>query len=273
MRLFAQFIYPRCFLGRFYPADPDILRKTPFSYGNLSQYTDALNNVHALRHSMSNKRHPQRRNRFKQRKKPSIGDIEFTREQLVAILDATKPEWTPFEKMPDIVPAKIGADEGWVNSRYQVWIYRPDNPRSANDWNAIFETEGEFPRFTQLSIRSLANDHYAHDWRDLQRIKNELIHPEAEALELYPSMKRLVDTSNQFHLWVIEGDGGIPVGWPQPDVIHKEDVEALLNGSRQRAFEEGFLGDYESELIRNLTPEQKKAIQEVAKDQQEVLDR
>lgn len=41
-----------------------------------------------------------------------------------------------------------------------------------------------------------------HDWRDLQRIKDELIGPECEAVELYPANSRLlVDTSNQFHLW------------------------------------------------------------------------
>jgi hypothetical protein len=40
-----------------------------------------------------------------------------------------------------------------------------------------------------------------HDWRDLQRIKNELVGPECEAVELYPAESRLVDTANQYHLW------------------------------------------------------------------------
>jgi len=188
------------------------------------------------------------------------------------MLDATKPAWTPFEKMPDSVPAQIGADEGWINSRYQVWIYRAGNSRSANDWNRIFpDSEEEFPTFTQLSIKSLENDHYAHDWRDLQRIKNELMGHECEALELYPSMKRIVDTSNQFHLWVIENDGQIPVGWPQPDVIHKKEVEKLINGSRQRAFEEGFLGKYEAEVIRSLTEDEIADLREKVKRQEEGL--
>ena len=42
-----------------------------------------------------------------------------------------------------------------------------------------------------------------HDWRDLQRIKNELVGPEFEAVELYPAESRMVDGANQFHLWVI----------------------------------------------------------------------
>lgn len=39
------------------------------------------------------------------------------------------------------------------------------------------------------------------DWRDFQRIKNELIGPEFEAVELYPAESRLVDGANQYHLW------------------------------------------------------------------------
>jgi hypothetical protein len=40
------------------------------------------------------------------------------------------------------------------------------------------------------------------NWRDFQQIKNELIGPEHEAVELFPAESRLVDTSNQYHLWV-----------------------------------------------------------------------
>jgi hypothetical protein len=39
-------------------------------------------------------------------------------------------------------------------------------------------------------------------WRHFQQIKNELIGPECEGVELFPAESRLVDTSNQYHLWV-----------------------------------------------------------------------
>jgi hypothetical protein len=42
------------------------------------------------------------------------------------------------------------------------------------------------------------------DWRDKQEIKNQLVGPECEGLELYPAESRVVDTSNQFHLWVFK---------------------------------------------------------------------
>ncbi|OGU22500.1 MAG: hypothetical protein A2580_08930 [Hydrogenophilales bacterium RIFOXYD1_FULL_62_11] len=40
-----------------------------------------------------------------------------------------------------------------------------------------------------------------HDWRDLQEIKNMLVGPECEGVELFPAESRLVDTANQYHLF------------------------------------------------------------------------
>jgi len=50
-----------------------------------------------------------------------------------------------------------------------------------------------------LSIKRL-DKHPVRDWRHFQRIKNELIGEENEAVELYPAQSRLVDTTNQYHL-------------------------------------------------------------------------
>jgi hypothetical protein len=40
------------------------------------------------------------------------------------------------------------------------------------------------------------------DWNHLQQIKTELIGPEHEALELFPAESRLINTTNEYHLWV-----------------------------------------------------------------------
>lgn len=48
-----------------------------------------------------------------------------------------------------------------------------------------------------------------HDWRDFQHIKNDLVGPEWEAIELYPAESRLIDPSNYFYLWCAPK---IPVG-------------------------------------------------------------
>lgn len=53
------------------------------------------------------------------------------------------------------------------------------------------------------------------DWRDLQRIKNQLIGENCEAVELFPSEERLVDNANQYHLWGFDDPTfRFPFGFP-----------------------------------------------------------
>ncbi len=40
------------------------------------------------------------------------------------------------------------------------------------------------------------------DWRDLQAIKTQICGAQAEAFQLFPAESRVVDTSNQYHLFV-----------------------------------------------------------------------
>lgn len=71
--------------------------------------------------------------------------------------------------------------------------------------------------FWHLSIKRIDKEPIM-DWRDLQAIKNQLCGPECEALQLFPAESRCVDTSNQYHLWVVmKGPTGrqpkLPIGW------------------------------------------------------------
>jgi len=45
------------------------------------------------------------------------------------------------------------------------------------------------------------------DWNHLQQIKSELIGPEHEAVELFPAESRLVNTTNEYHLWAHPNSG------------------------------------------------------------------
>jgi len=49
-----------------------------------------------------------------------------------------------------------------------------------------------------------------HDWRDIQNIKNDIAGKDWEAVEVFPSESRLVDTSNEYHLFALKT---IPLGW------------------------------------------------------------
>lgn len=70
----------------------------------------------------------------------------------------------------------------WVNDSYQVSV----RDLGEGGWH--------------LSIKRIDQEP-VHDWRDLQRIKNEILGPECEAVELYPAEDRKVDAANQYHLW------------------------------------------------------------------------
>ena len=102
------------------------------------------------------------------------------------------------EKFPDIPEEELDhmvndafVGETWMNDTYTV-IVRPAEKLMEN-----------FPDMIWISIKR--NDRAPiHDWRDLQEIKNIFAGEEAEAVELYPSKSRLVDTANQYHLWAFK---------------------------------------------------------------------
>jgi hypothetical protein len=88
---------------------------------------------------------------------------------------------------------------------------------------------GEWPAMLHLSIRRLDRE-AIHDWRELQRIKNEVVGPEHEAVELYPAEDRLMDAANQYHLWVLEDPKlRFPFGYRERIVS-----ESNVGGARQR---------------------------------------
>lgn len=57
-------------------------------------------------------------------------------------------------------------------------------------------------RMVHLSIRRLDRTPI-HDWRELQEIKNAIVGPQCEGVELYPAESRKVDTANQYHMFVL----------------------------------------------------------------------
>lgn len=130
-----------------------------------------------------------------------------------------RPAWTPFQEAE--IPPKNNLDNPFrvvINSRYQVNFYHFDTPVGQG---------------TYLSIKH-RDKSPIHDWRDLQRIKNELLGPEVEACELYPAESRLVDTSNQYHLWCLPEGQHFSFGFHGRCVV---DGHGSL-GSVQRPFEE-----------------------------------
>ncbi len=74
-----------------------------------------------------------------------------------------------------------------------------------------------------------------HDWRDLQQIKNMIVGDEHEGFEVYPAESRLVDTANQYHLWVFTDPAvRLPVGYRRREVLGSGAAAAV--GAAQRCF-------------------------------------
>lgn len=100
---------------------------------------------------------------------------------------------------------EVEADDIFINSKYQVNIRR--GPCTVD---GIGETE-----MVHISIKRI-DKRPVRDWRDLQRIKDELLGRNCEAVEVFPAQDRMVDTANQYHLWGIANeDFRFPFGFEQ----------------------------------------------------------
>jgi hypothetical protein len=159
----------------------------------------------------------------KRKKGQPTGKQRRREQRRVKIVRTTQDFWTPFQESPmDNEVRAEGFTKLFWNSRYHVY-YRQ------------VESEIFGGTLTHLSIKR--NDkECVHDWRDLQRIKNEICGPEHEAIELYPAESRLVDQANQYHLWVMPEGGMVPVGWFEGRIIGTP-KEAAETGAKQRPFE------------------------------------
>lgn len=87
------------------------------------------------------------------------------------------------------------------------------------------------PPVIHLSIKRLDREPIT-DWRHKQEIKNMIVGPEFEGVELFPAESRCVDTANQYHLWVFGDQSAIrDLGFP----VGKKLNEAVAD-ARQRGF-------------------------------------
>jgi hypothetical protein len=90
-----------------------------------------------------------------------------------------------------------------------------------------------WPAMLHLSIKR-RDRQPIHDWRVLQAIKNAVVSPEHEGIELYPAESRLVDSANQFHLFVLAEAGlRFPFGF-QERLVSGES----MGGAVQRPLED-----------------------------------
>lgn len=169
------------------------------------------------------------------------------------------PEWSPFVQLfgpGDRFCRELGCDYAYSNSRYQVVV--------------AFEKTGlGWPPLMHLSIKT-HDKRCVHDWRDMQRIKNELAGTMAEGIELFPAESRLMDEANQFHIYCIHPTmGGFPFGQTErtrftPEELDRDHADVVPEfRPRQREFEDHH--DAEGCLPMGQVPWPKWALEQIGK--------
>lgn len=103
----------------------------------------------------------------------------------------------------------------YVNNMYQVGVRLVDTP---------------FGMMTQLSIKRMDKSRI-RNWGHLQRIKNELVGQYVEAVELSPTMDRLVDTGGQHYLWCLPEGQIFPFGFSGNMTVTPEELGEAENGT------------------------------------------
>lgn len=129
----------------------------------------------------------------------------------------------------------------WCNDKCQVFVY--DYP----------EVEG-WPPIIEMSLKLNSREPW-RDWRDFYRIKSELCGTMCWAIEVYPSQDALVDSANQYHMFVFPPGMQFPIRLAQAaitdyspawDTMHKQGAEEfgaeawaeMTSRSKQREWHE-----------------------------------
>ena len=109
-----------------------------------------------------------------------------------------KGGWSPFEDWTERAKGLASQPRGlirfWKNNIYTVQHFKKET-----GWGVI----------DHLMCRR--NDESAvHSWQELQRIKNEVMGEHRTAVEVYPSIEKLMDDANIYHLWVLPENFSLP---------------------------------------------------------------
>ena len=165
---------------------------------------------------MSSRKRIEMMRKREQRKRTRLAMLRHAGARVI-----TRPAWTPFQSLGTQTTtfhvndgdAYDDSAEILLNSRYRVAKY----------------DDGEI---IHLSIKRL-DGQALQDWRELQRIKNEVLGDEVEAVQLHPGESRLLDMCDQIHLWALK-KGRFSFGFEERSVTEG----TMFPGQTQRPFEE-----------------------------------
>jgi hypothetical protein len=136
--------------------------------------------------------------------------------------------WQPLVKASinnETLPSQYTEKEVWKNDTYTVFVTRGLSAFAGQE------------KVTWLSLKRNDREPIT-DWRHKQWIKNQLVGEKNEGCEIYPSEDRIVDGSNQYHLWVFENPTlKFPFGFNEGRVQSRYPIE----GGKQREWPDNML--------------------------------
>lgn len=123
---------------------------------------------------------------------------------------------------------EVHADAIFINSRYQVNMRDVPDETMPPGW----------PALVHLSIKRRDKARIGPEkYRDFMAIKDRLVGPENEAVEMYPARGREYDTANEYHLYVMkDSTRRWPFGFDFGGRVAS--VQADVGGARQHPFDE-----------------------------------
>lgn len=128
----------------------------------------------------------------------------------------TQRIWAPLQRYP-VNPhylAMLERTEDLSNKRIEVW------------GNEHYQVTARIYSDGLVHLSCKREDRLPiHDWRQLQQIKNEIVGADRWAVEIYPDEARIVDTSNEYHLWVLPPDAEIPFAFMESEVRTAAEIE------------------------------------------------
>ena len=129
---------------------------------------------------MSKKRKPTPKKAWQ----PLVKDPDWARESKRA--EVMKMARTQFPDLSDKAIDGLMSDETWGNDRYTVSGHLLDGKRDG---------------FVEIAVHNHNRTPHV-PWRHLQQIKNEVVGPDREAVQLFPAEDRLLDTANEYWIYV-----------------------------------------------------------------------
>ena len=138
------------------------------------------------------KLHPSERGSFRRINDPVYDETATLKERAKARRPGSDAESISWLRQHAEILKNYGV-EYWRNSRYLVQILNAQ---------AVGTATFDIPKLLWLRVYRHDGGLISRHWRELQRIKNELVHPEALGVEFYPPDRLLQDGENSYHLWV-----------------------------------------------------------------------